>query len=122
MSHKSLLKQYEQALSTHKWEVVAPLIDDDACFVFSEGTFEGKFNIGLAIQKTFEIIKDEKYCIKGVRWIHVQDDCALCTYDFFWSGLIDGVLKEGSGRGTSLLVRDSTGWKIKYEHLGPPPQ
>ncbi len=122
MSYETLLKQYEQALATHQWEAVAPLIDDEACFVFSEGTFEGKDRIRQAFQKTFALIQDESYSISDLRWIHVQGGCALCMYTFHWSGQIDGAFVQGGGRGTSLLVRGSAGWKIKYEHLGPPPQ
>jgi hypothetical protein len=42
MNHKPLLAEYKDALATQRWEVVAPLIHEEACFIFSEGTYFGK--------------------------------------------------------------------------------
>ena len=119
MNHESFLAAYEQALSVQSWEALAPFIDENACFVFSDGTYGGKPQIERAIRATFALIKDEKCRIENVHWVHVNADCALCSYQFVWSGRIHSVASQGSGRGTSLLVNDATGWKIKHEHLGP---
>lgn len=119
MNHESFLAVYEQTLALQSWDARAPLIDETACFVFSDGTYQGKAQIERAIRSTFALINDETYRLEDVYWVHVAADCALCTYQFVWSGLINGVASQGSGRGTSLLVNDATGWKIKHEHLGP---
>lgn len=119
MNHESFLSAYEQAFALQSWDALAPFIDDNACFVFSDGTYVGKTQIERAIHATFALIKDEKYRLENVHWVHVSCDCALCTYRFLWSGLINGVASQGSGRGTSLLINAATGWKIKHEHLGP---
>ncbi len=119
MNHKSFIAAYEQALGLQSWEALAPFVDSNACFVFSDGTYLGKAQIERAIRATYALIKDEKYRIEDVRWIHIATDCALCTYQFFWSGVISGVASRGSGRGTNLLVNDTSGRKIKHEHLGP---
>ena len=120
MDHQSFLQQYERALGVHTWEAVEALIDDDACFIFSDGTFIGKAQIEKAIRKTFALIVDETYRIQDVLWVHIRDDCALCTYTFHWAGLMDGKPCEGRGRGTTLLVKSEFGWKVKHEHHGPP--
>ena len=88
-------------------------------FRFFRRHAHGKQAIERAIRATFERIQDESYRIQDVRWIHVAADCALCTYRFVWSGVIDGVASQGGGRGTSLLVASANGWKVKHEHLGP---
>ena len=119
MNHKKFLQHYQEALGAHTWAAVEPLIDDDACFVFSEGTFVGKAQIEKAIRKTFASILNETYRIQDVIWVDVRNDHALCTYTFRWSGAIDGKACEGGGRGTTLLVKCEHGWKIKHEHLGP---
>lgn len=119
MNHQAFLAAYEQALTLQSWDALAPFIDDNACFVFSNGTYLGKAHIETAIRATFALIKDEKYRIDNVHWVHVSNDCALCTYQFFWSGTIEGVAAHGSGRGTGLLVKNKAGWTIKHEHLGP---
>ena len=119
MDHHAFLQQYERALNAHTWEAVEAFIDDDACFIFSDGTFIGKAQIENAVRKTFALIADETYRIQDVVWIYVHDDCALCTYTFHWSGMIDAKRREGRGRGTNLLVKGEFGWKVKHEHLGP---
>ena len=117
--HQSLLRDYAQALAEHSWEAVEPLITDDACFIFSDGTLIGKAAIEMAMRKTFALIVDESYRIDNVRWVYVHADCALCAYTFHWSGLIDGKQCERHGRGTTLVVKSECSWKIKHEHLGP---
>ncbi len=49
MDHQTFLQQYERALDAHTWEAVEALLDDDACFIFSDGTFIGKVQIEKAI-------------------------------------------------------------------------
>jgi len=120
MSHETFLNEYERALAAHFWDSIAPLIENDACFVFSDGTYFGIAEIEGAIRKTFETIRDETYAISNVRWQYVRDDAALCVYTFNSAGFIDGKASAGSGRGTTFLTRQSGTWKIKHEHLGPP--
>jgi len=96
MNHESFLVACEQALGLQSWEILAPFIDNNACFVFSDGTYRGKPQIERAIQATYALIEDEKYRLKNVRWVHVGTDCALCAYQFFWSGVIDGIARQRS--------------------------
>jgi ketosteroid isomerase-like protein len=118
MNHKTLLADYKDALATQCWEVVAPLIHDDACFIFSEGTYFGKAAIEAAVRSTFNLIESEHYAIKDVVWTYVHDDSAACTYGFEWSGLINGHPASGTGRGTTVVVRGGDRWQIIHEHLG----
>jgi ketosteroid isomerase-like protein len=113
---------YEAALATGRLELIEQFIDDDACFLFSDGSYFGRQAIRDAIANTFATIEDETYRISSVQWIYQSSDAALCTYLFNWSGTINGELCAGEGRGTSLLTRSSSGWQIKHEHLGPKAQ
>ncbi|MEQ5841894.1 nuclear transport factor 2 family protein [Paraburkholderia acidicola] len=121
MNHETLLTAYENALASHSWEVVAPLVHEDACFAFSDGTYFGKAAIGSAVTANFDQIKDEHYAIKNVVWTYVSDRSAICIYDFAWSGLIAGKRGTGGGRGTTVVVREGERWLIIHEHLGPAP-
>lgn len=40
-----------------------------------------------------------------------------CTYRFRWKADIDGITYEGDGRGTTVLKKEDTQWKIVHEHL-----
>ncbi|OBR46977.1 YybH family protein [Paraburkholderia tropica] len=119
MNHQRLLAAYKDALATQRWDVVAPLIHEDACFIFSEGSYFGKAAIEGAIRATFDLIRSEHYAIKNVVWTYIHDDSAACAYEFEWSGLIEGQTASGTGRGTTVLVRVEDRWQIIHEHLGP---
>jgi ketosteroid isomerase-like protein len=113
------LSRYETALCSRSWEAIEPLIDDNACFVFSEGTYFGRKAIQDAIVRTFATIEDETYRIGDIRWVYRSADAALCMYEFAWSGIVSGQPCSGQGRGTSLLTLSDRGWQVKHEHLGP---
>lgn len=119
MGHLEFLKRYEAALATQSWEQISPCFSEGAVVVFSEGTFVGKPEIEIAFRRTFDLIKDETYQIENLLWVDVQESSALCTYTFKWTGRVGGQSRSGQGRGTSLLVRQGSSWKIKHEHLGP---
>ncbi len=121
-AHVQLLEDYVKALNTHCWEAVQPMIDDSAVFIFSEGTYVGIPAIEAAIRRTFGLIGDEHYEVVNKQWTLTTDSVAVCYYDFKWRGVIDGRAVAGGGRGTSIVHKTSTGWKILHEHLGPAPK
>jgi ketosteroid isomerase-like protein len=114
------LKSYELALATQDWQSVAPLIHEDACVTFSNGSFfKGKAEVQQAFEKNFALIKEEKYSIADIYWVRKTEDYAVCLYIFHWHGLINGEPASGSGRGTSVLVNEKGTWLLLTEHLGP---
>lgn len=120
MSPEEFLKSYEVALATQDWQSVSPLIHEDACVTFSDGSFhKGKAEIQRAFEKNFALIQEEQYSITGAHWVKVTDSFAVCAYAFHWNGLIHGKPASGSGRGTSVLVNEKGKWSILIEHLGP---
>ncbi|EAR09892.1 GNAT family N-acetyltransferase [Reinekea blandensis] len=115
---QALMKQYEAALATQQWSAVEPLMHADVCVTFSNGTFRGIDEVRKVFQRNFVIIEDETYAICDVHWVRQTDTDAICLYRFQWTGLIDGQPASGSGRGTTVLVKDDE-WRIITEHLGP---
>jgi ketosteroid isomerase-like protein len=57
--------------------------------------------------------------ISNVHWIMRTSDVAVYLFDFQLTGRIEGRDAAGSGRGTSVLVRNGGGWQLLAEHLGP---
>ena len=112
---------YEQALTSQSWEQVSPLVHDQCCVTFSNGTFRGKDQVAGAFIATFSKIKNERYAIKDIYWVHQGNEFATCIYNFEWSGIIYGRSAAGAGRGTTVLVKEGGNWKLLSEHLGPPP-
>ena len=122
MNHRQFLQAYEQQLATQDWAQLAEFVHDEAIFIFSEGTFRGKEEIGAAFTKTFNLIKEEKYWLENVEWLIETEEVASCIYNFNWQGIINGQAMSGGGRGTSILRRVNGRWRIIHEHLGPHPR
>lgn len=119
MTPEEFIAAYEHALASQNWALVAPLMHDDCVATFSRGTYHGKKEVEEIFRRNFAAIEDEHYAITNVRWVRREADFAVFTFDFHWSGLIQGKEASGGGRGTSVIVRNATGWQLISEHLGP---
>jgi ketosteroid isomerase-like protein len=109
---------YERATNSHDVEATLSLIDEDAVYLFSdESVHVGKGAIGKVLTRNFDLIEDESYSIQNVKWLADSGDVAACVYDYSWSGVINGELASGCGRGTTILRRNDDGWKVVHEHL-----
>lgn len=111
------MKAYEQANNSHLFTNVKPFIAENATYWFTDGSFTGIDEIQAAVEATFDKIQDEDYRIEDLKWVIEEDSTAACTYKFIWSGIIDGIAKQGSGRGTNVLKKQNDGWRIIHEHL-----
>jgi ketosteroid isomerase-like protein len=119
---EDFIECYERALASQLWDKVAPLIRENACVTFSNGSVhKGKSAIQIAFEKNFAAIADEQYRISNIHWIHRSSETAVYIFQFSWSGLINGRPASGAGSGTSVLQRDPSGWQLLAEHLGPAP-
>ncbi len=111
---------YEHSLASQHWHAVDPLVHDDACVTFSNGTVHvGKAAVQRAFEGNFAAIADEEYRISNIRWVHRGSEIAVYLFDFNWSGRVGGRPASGSGRGTTVLHRNDDGWRLLVEHLGP---
>jgi ketosteroid isomerase-like protein len=117
MTPQDLLKQYEAQINLHQFDLVAPLIADDAVFWFNDGSFAGKAAIRGASERTWARFANETYWLTDLRWIALGDKAASCIYQFNWkAGSASGI-----GRGTSVFRHGADGWKIVHEHLSGQP-
>lgn len=122
MNPEEYIKNYEQALATQDWSQVEPLIHEDACVTFSNGAVhKGRVEVRKAFEKNFSLIKDETYFITNVHWVLRSLETAIYLFDFNWNGIINDQPASGSGRGTSVLIKENDKWKLLVEHLGPKP-
>ena len=111
---------YEHSLASQHWHAVDPLVHDDACVTFSNGTVHvGKAAVQRAFEGNFAAIADEEYRISNIRWVHRGSEIAVYLFDFNWSGRVGGRPASGSSRGTTVLHRNDDGWRLLVEHLGP---
>ena len=121
MNELEFLKLYESTTNTHNFENVKPLIDPNATYFFSDSTLVGIDEIENAFKKTWNNIQNEIYVIKHVKWLVADLDVAVCSYEFEWSGIIDGAKSNGGGRGTNVMCRIDSSWKMIHEHLSNHP-
>ncbi len=122
MSAEEFLSQYERLTNTHDFDQVGALIDEEAIFWFSSGSYSGKVAIRAAFERTWNMIREEKYAIRDVVCVAKSEATACYVYTFHWEGLIDGKTAQGKGRGSSVIVRKGRDWKVAHEHLSAFPQ
>lgn len=111
------LSEYIRATNTHQFDEVAPLIDEEAVFWFTSGSYRGLVAIRAAFERAWAMIQDEVYALEEVEWLAADDSSATCIYTYRWRGRIDGVEREGSGRGTTVWRRQGQQWRVVHEHL-----
>lgn len=123
MTPEEFMRTYERRSASHSFEEVSPLIADDAVFWFNDGSFYGKDSIRKAFEQTWALqIQDEKYWLDNIRWFVKAEAFAVCTFSFHWTGRVKGEFKNlGDGRGTCVLKKSESGWKIAHEHLSREP-
>lgn len=118
MTPAEFLDEYAKSGRIGGVERTLRLVDDNAVYWFSDGTSHvGKSAVERAIRRNLEAIKDETYRVSDVTCVAQSSELAACIYRFDWSGLIRGNPTSGSGRGTSVLVRDGDSWVVVHEHL-----
>ena len=120
MTPQKLAQEYERRLNLHSPGEVAKLIADDAVFWFNDGSYKGVTAIKAALADVWRTIYGEHYELRDVRWLCQDTTCAVCIYTFHWSGLIEGNLTHGQGRGTSVFRKENGVWRIVHEHLSTP--
>ena len=91
MTPEDFVSQYESALAAQSWDKVAPLIHENCTVTFSNGSsHRGKEQVREAFQRNFDLIEDEKYSLSDLHWIVKDDNIAVFTYSYHWSGTISG--------------------------------
>jgi ketosteroid isomerase-like protein len=109
---------YEAALRSQRWELVAPLIHDEACVTFSNGAVHrGKAAVQRAFEANFAAIENEDYRVTEIVWRERANDRASYTFRFAWSGSIAGQPASGAGPGAATLIRTEGGWLLLAERL-----
>jgi ketosteroid isomerase-like protein len=118
MTPDEFMRAYEAATNDHDLERTLDLIADDAIYWFSDASAHcGKTMIARALQRNFESIRTERYCIEDLVWLASSDSVAACAYGFRWTGEVDGKSVAGQGRGTSVIKRVDGNWRVVHEHL-----
>ncbi len=114
---REFLRRYEESTNTHIFSKVSDFIHPEAIYRFTDGDFIGIDAIQTAFESTWNSIKNETYTLSEVKVVTTDTMSASVTYEFKWSGIVDGESKSGKGRGTNIIVRDGDNFQFIYEHL-----
>ena len=121
MTAPDVLKAYERELNRRDFDALAELIAPDAVFWFSDGSHRGIEAIRAAFEATWRALPGETYWLGDVQWIATSDVAAACIYRFNWTAPAGDRQISGSGRGTTVLKRADSRWRIVHEHLSLEP-
>lgn len=114
---EAVMAAYAELINRHDFELLIPLIDPGASFWFSSGTYQGHVAVREAFERTWQRLANETYWLEDLIWIAKGVETASCTYRFHWRATIDGETAEDKGRGTTVLAKGESGWRIVHEHL-----
>jgi ketosteroid isomerase-like protein len=117
MHAADVMKDYEARINQHDFDLLLPLIAEDAVFWFTDGSHVGLEAARRAFEEAWSTVENEVYNLSDVRWLALGDSAASCVYSFYWKGMVSDEPVWGEGRGTTVLRRDDEGWKIVHEHL-----
>ncbi|MBX8638223.1 MAG: nuclear transport factor 2 family protein [Thermoplasmata archaeon] len=112
------MDEYSRRTNLHRFEEVAPLIDNKALYWFSDGsTHEGIDAIRAVFERNWKAITNEVYRIEDLRWIAQDESLAVCVYTFHWDGETREGHRSGEGRGSCVLQKVNGYWRVIHEHL-----
>lgn len=119
---EAVMAAYADLINRHDFSLLVPLIDAEASFWFSSGTYQGHAAAREAFERTWRCLENETYWLENLAWIAKGAEAASCTYRFHWRATIDGQAAEGTGRGTTVLAKSEAVWRIVHEHLSAFPK
>ncbi|HYH13665.1 MAG TPA: nuclear transport factor 2 family protein [Flavisolibacter sp.] len=111
------IKRYVVATNSHDFSQVHPLLIQGAVYWFNGEESKGALAIRASFEKSWRYLPDEVYGIEKVEWLLVTSNSATCRYVYTFRGTHEGTQVEGSGFGTSVLVKQNGMWLIAHEHL-----
>lgn len=111
------MREYIEATNTHDFDNVEALVHADAVYFFSDQTCRAGLELRNYFERTWRTVVDEAYAAENLHWISIDEQSATCVYQYTWAGLIDGVMRQGVGRGTNVLIREQGQWLVVHEHL-----
>ena len=114
---EAVMAAYADLINRHDFALLIPLIDPEASFWFSSGTYGGHDAVRAAFERTWQRLADESYWLEDLVWIARGMEAASCIYRFRWRATVEGQPSQGTGRGTTVLTRGENGWRIVHEHL-----
>lgn len=116
----AFLHEFERLAEQEDFALIRDLIDERACFRFNDGDFIGRSAIQAAFEKTWRgdpTVKKARFYLSDITVLTVDEHTATATYTYHWEGSQGDRRFAVRGRGSRVLVRSTSGWRIVHEHL-----
>ena len=118
MNPEDFISAYRNALSSQQWAQVQPLIHEQATVTFSSGQqHTGHEEIRAAYERNFSHIQNDTFQMFDICWLLKNNDVAVYTFKYEWTGIIHGELAGGRGYGLSIITSENNRWSLLAEQL-----
>ena len=109
---------YMAAINTRDFSQITKLLHDNAVFCYSGIMKTDLEQVKIFHENFWDTIKDSKWWATDVEIIHRDAKCQIYTYQYNYSGYVEGEYVESNGRSTDVFVKnDLTGkWELLHEH------
>ena len=114
---QNFMKDYERNANKRNFDLIKPLISENAVYWFSDGSFVGLKEIEQAFINTWNNLPDEKYLMSDLKWLQVSSSSAVCIYKFLSEYSKNGKRESVKGRATNVFIKDKGLWHIILELL-----
>ena len=115
---QACINAFVDAMIRRDMPAALALLTDDVTFFYSNGSaIWGKDAFSATMTANWKMVTDYTYKTIETKWVMETADAASVIYTLAWTGKVNGNPVGGEGRGTRVLHRDKTGWRIAHEHL-----
>ncbi|MEK7316116.1 MAG: DUF4440 domain-containing protein [Candidatus Eisenbacteria bacterium] len=114
------LHRFEELAMKEDFSLLEEMIDERACFRFSDGDFVGRAAIQAVFEKTWRgdpSVKKARFYLSDIVVLTTDTASATATYTYNWEGSQGGQEFKIQGRGTRVLVHEGGKFRIIHEHL-----
>ncbi|MCL2200215.1 MAG: nuclear transport factor 2 family protein [Defluviitaleaceae bacterium] len=111
-------EKYMEAINTHDFSHVSKVLHKNATFCHA-GQMKATFEQIKAYHDNFwDTVKESKFWATDVTLIYSDDKCRVYTYQYNYSGYVEGEHVESGGTSTDVFVKNNEKWELLHEHSG----
>ena len=115
---EKVFKAYVEAINSCEYSQVSKLFHENISFCHA-GEIKTSPEKILAFHENFwNTLVDSKWIVTDVNIIHSDSKCQIYSYQYNYTGYVNGEYVEGCGQTTDIFVKnDLTGeWKLLHAH------
>ena len=109
---------YMDAINSHDFSEVSKLLHKNAVFYIDNQVQTELKQIEAHHNRFWDTLKDSKFWATDIKILHRDYKSCIYTYQYNFSGYINGEYVEGIGRSTDVFVQNdiTNQWELLHEH------